>query len=149
MKIMASIAVWCLALEAQTAAPAPLTVSAVRHWNQNSVTRIAVEISGSFTYKTDRLHNPERVYYDIPNSKPIINAKRFYSEDLTDAFIKRIRVAETQPGVTRVVLDLTGPAEISVSQLANPDRLIVDLRSKGPATSASAAPTMEPSATGP
>jgi N-acetylmuramoyl-L-alanine amidase len=41
-------------------------------------------------------------------------------------------------------LDLTGPAEISVSQLANPDRLIVDLRSKGPATSASAAPTMEP-----
>lgn len=139
MKLAAAIAV-CLALEAQSPASSPLTISAARHWNQGSVTRVAVEISGSFTYKTDRLHNPERVYYDIPNSKPLINAKHYYSEDLTDAFVKRIRVAETQPGVTRVVLDLTGPVDISVSQLVNPDRLIVDLRSKGPLTISSAPP---------
>src|SRR5215469_15359537 len=98
MKLSAAIAI-CLALEAQTSAP-PLSVSAVRHITQNNVTRIAIEISGAFTYKSDRLHNPERVYYDIPNSRPTMNARHFFSEDLTDAFVKRIRVAETQPTVT-------------------------------------------------
>ncbi len=159
MKLTMAIA-FCVALEAQTSQP--LAVLSVRHWTQNSVTRVAVEISGSFTYRTDRLHNPERVYYDIPNSKPTMNARRIFSEDLTDAFVKRIRVAETQPGLTRVVLDLTGPAEITVSQLANPDRLIVDLRAAGtapatlppaismpPAPPPAMAPASGPSASGP
>ena len=133
MRTAAAILISCTALAAQNNTGTTLSVSAVRHWTQSNVTRIAVEVSGTFTYKSDRLHNPERVYYDIPNSKPSMNPKRFYSEDLTDAFVKRIRVAETQPGTTRVVLDLTGPVDISTSQLANPERLIVDLRPVGAA----------------
>ena len=146
MRTAAAILVSCTALAAQNNSPAPLSVSAVRHWTQSNVTRVAVEVSGTFTYKSDRLHNPERVYYDIPNSKPSMNPKRFYSEDLTDSFVKRIRVAETQPGTTRVVLDLTGPVEISTSQLANPERLIVDLRPVGapPVTASSLPPVSVP-----
>src|SRR5207249_3839189 len=40
------------------------------------------------------------------------------------------RVAETQPGVTRVVLDLENNAEFMASQLSNPDRLMIELRLK-------------------
>ena len=47
-----------------------------------------------------------------------------------DALLKQIRVAETHPGVTRVVLDLEGRAEFTASQLANPERLMIELRLK-------------------
>ena len=47
-----------------------------------------------------------------------------------DALVKQIRVAETQPGVTRVVLDLEQHAEFTASQLSNPDRLMIEVRLK-------------------
>ena len=53
-----------------------------------------------------------------------------------DALLKQIRVAETQPGVTRVVLDLEQHAEFTASQLSSPDRLMIELRAEGPARSA-------------
>jgi hypothetical protein len=46
-----------------------------------------------------------------------------------DALLKQIRMAHAQPGVTRVVLDLAQPVEFIASQLSNPDRMMIDLRS--------------------
>jgi N-acetylmuramoyl-L-alanine amidase len=54
--------------------------------------------------------------------------------------LKQIRIAETQQD-TRVVFDLEGPMEVSASQLANPARLIVELR---PMPTGSPAPTAAP-----
>jgi hypothetical protein len=34
------------------------------------VTRVAIEVSGEFQYRSDRLHNPERIYFDILNARP-------------------------------------------------------------------------------
>ncbi len=122
-----------------------LTISAVRHWNAAGATRVAIEVSGEFEYRTDRLHDPERVYYDILDSRPKFNGKRLYTEDLNDPFVKRIRVAETTPGVTRIVLDLTGSVDANASIISSPNRLIVELRgsttpitTSAPATVASA-----------
>ena len=113
---------------AQTAHPGTHNVSAVRHWSTAGTTRIAIEVSGEFEYRSDRLHNPERVYYDILNARPRFDGKRLYTEDLDDPFVKRIRVAETTPGVTRIVFDLAGDTDVSASILSSPDRLIVELR---------------------
>lgn len=129
---------------AQTGRP-QLTISAVRHFNGAGATRIAIEVSGEFQYRTDHLHDPERVYYDILNSRPKFDGKRIYTEDLKDPFVKRIRVAETTPGVTRIVLDLTGPADANASILSSPDRLIVELRpSTAPATTTTSPGTGAP-----
>src|SRR5580700_665677 len=106
MKPIAALAVAVTALWAQTGKPAPHNVTAVRHWSLSNVTRVAVEVSGEFEYRSDRLTNPDRVYYDILNSRPKFDARRLFTEDLDDPFVKRIRVAETTPGVTRVVLEL-------------------------------------------
>ena len=101
---------------------------AVRHWSLGDMTRVSVEVSGQFTVTTDHLHNPERVYFDLPNVRPSINSKRLYTEQIDDKLVSRIRVAETQPGVTRVVLDLTGPVEVTHSELVKPDRLMIEVR---------------------
>src|SRR4029079_2841983 len=91
-------------------------------------TRIAIEISGEFQYRSERLHNPERVFFDIRNAKPALGNGKPGVTSVDDKLVKRIRLAETQPGETRIVLDLTGQSEMTASQLANPDRLMIELR---------------------
>ncbi|HUK19200.1 MAG TPA: N-acetylmuramoyl-L-alanine amidase [Bryobacteraceae bacterium] len=135
MKTPAALVVFALISAAQTERGPLNSVTAVRHWSTADVTRVAVEVTGSFLFRTDRLHGPERVYFDILDAIPHINSRRSYTENLDDVLLKRIRVAETAPGVTRVVLDVADGAEVHTSQLANPNRLIVELRmGGGPAT---------------
>lgn len=123
-------------LAAQTERPAPRSVTAVRHWTLADVTRVAVEVSGSFTFMTEHLHDPERVYFDIPDARSRIDSKRLYTEQVDDKLLKRIRVAESRPGVTRIVLDLADSVETTTSQLTNPDRLIIELKKSLPGTTA-------------
>jgi N-acetylmuramoyl-L-alanine amidase len=132
MKAIAVLAVSVTLLMGQSDQPAPKaaphTVVAVRHWSLSDVTRVAVEVSGPFEFRTDRLHNPERVYFDIPNSHPRIDSRRIYTEEINDQLLQRIRVAETSRETTRVVLDLMGNVDATTSTLTNPNRLIVELR---------------------
>jgi pilus assembly protein CpaC len=129
-------AVLFLIVAARLAAAAPREpvrfVTAVRHWSLSDTTRVAVEISGDFEFRSARAHNPERVYFDIPNCEPKVAPRQWYTETLEDPLAKRIRVAEHAPGITRVVIELADRTEVSTSQLANPNRLIVALHA-GPA----------------
>jgi len=105
-------------------------VTAVRFWSLGEVTRVAIEVSADFRYKSDRLENPDRLFFDIQGARPAMVAKGMHVIPVGDAILKQIRVAETQPGVTRVVLDLEKRAEFTASQLAGPDRLMIELRAK-------------------
>jgi N-acetylmuramoyl-L-alanine amidase len=110
-----------------------LQVTAVRSWSLSEATRVVIEVSGEFEFHAERAHNPERIFFDVRGARPYINHHRFYSENVDDKLVKKVRVAETQAGVTRVVLDLQGAADYSATQLSNPDRLVVELRTKGAA----------------
>jgi N-acetylmuramoyl-L-alanine amidase len=103
-------------------------VTAVRHWSLANTTRIAIEITGEVHYRSDRVQNPDRIFFDFTGARPRIDGHRVFSDEVNDKLLKRIRVAETAPGVTRVVLDLESAAEFTVSRLDNPDRLIIELR---------------------
>jgi N-acetylmuramoyl-L-alanine amidase len=148
MKSIAAIALCVPLLQAQGERSATRLVTAVRNWQTGEVTRIAIEVSGDFEFRTDRLYNPDRVYFDILNAKPrSSDGRRAWSSDLDDKLVKRVRVAETTPGVTRIVLDLSGPAEISTSQLSSPARLMVELKRGAapaiPTETIAAAPAMK------
>lgn len=142
MKLFAALTVLVPLLAAQTERAPLLSVSAIRHWSTGDVTRVAVEVSGDFQFRSDRLHNPERVYFDIFKSRPRIGPKRFYSEEIDDKLVQRVRVAETTPGTTRIVLELGPGAEISTSQLRAPNRLMIELRAM--ASTATPAPAITP-----
>jgi N-acetylmuramoyl-L-alanine amidase len=140
MKLVTTFAILAGTLAGQSARPTLLSVTAVRHWSLPDVTRIAVEVSGEFQIRTDRLHNPERVYYDILASRPHIDSRRLYDEQVDDRYVKSIRVRENTIGVTRIVLDLTGAVEATSSQLINPNRLIIELRAQTPVTATATVP---------
>ncbi|HTX37283.1 MAG TPA: N-acetylmuramoyl-L-alanine amidase [Bryobacteraceae bacterium] len=129
MKRLAALAITMTLMGAQDRGVR--SVTAVRHWTLGDVTRVAVEVSADFKYHTDRLQNPDRVYFDIMNARPRIGEHPLFSESLDDPRVKRLRVAETTPGVTRIVLDLAGSVQVTTTQLANPDRLMIEVRSAG------------------
>ena len=117
-------------LSAQTATQV-LQVSDVRFWTLNGTTRVAIETTGEFHYKSDHIPNPERLFFDIVGATLKNPGRRIQIKQVNDKLLKRIRIAENVPGVTRVVLDLETNVEFTASQLSNPDRLIVELRPAG------------------
>jgi N-acetylmuramoyl-L-alanine amidase len=133
---LAVVAVVCL--DVPCSGQAARKVTAVRFWSAGDTTRVAVEVSEEFKYKSDSLETPPRLFFDVQGAKPSIAQKTI---PVGDHLLKQIRVAETQPGTTRIVLDLEQNADFTASQLSNPERLMIELRTKGtkpPATAATA-----------
>jgi len=95
------------------------------------VTRIAIEATGQFDFHSDRLPNPDRLFFDLPDTKPDLERRGVNVIPVHDRYLKQIRVAETQHGVTRIVLDLATVSSFTTETLANPDRLIIELRTPG------------------
>ena len=106
-------------------------VTAVRFWSAGDTTRVAVEVSGEFKYKYDSLDTPPRLFFDVQDSRPAMVHKTIA---VGDHLLKQIRIAETQPGTTRIVLDLEQGADFTASQLSNPERLMMELHAKGAKT---------------
>jgi N-acetylmuramoyl-L-alanine amidase len=120
-----------------------LEVTAVRFWTLPEATRIAIETNGEFRFRSDKLENPDRIFFDLLGARPRMGVKGVHVTPVGDKLLKRIRVAETQPGMTRIVLDLEMAAVDYVSsQLSNPDRLVIELRAVGshPVTTSHPAP---------
>jgi len=111
-------------------------VTAVRFWSAGDTTRVAVEVSGEFKYKSDNLETPPRLFFDVQDARPSMAQKTI---PVGDHLLKQIRIAETQPGTTRIVLDLEQNADFTASQLSNPERLMIELRAKGAKTSTTTA----------
>ncbi|MEO7652644.1 MAG: N-acetylmuramoyl-L-alanine amidase [Bryobacteraceae bacterium] len=111
-----------------------LVVTAVRFWSLSDVTRVAIETNGAFRYRSDKLNKPERIFFDLLGTTPRMGRRGIHTTNVGDRLLKRIRVAETQPGMTRVVFDLESSVEFTASQLTNPERLMIELRAaKSPA----------------
>jgi N-acetylmuramoyl-L-alanine amidase len=138
VSLLAVTPVVCLA---QSAANPSAKVTAVRFWSTGETTRVAVEVSAEFKYKSDHLDNPPRLFFDVQGAKPVMAQK---SIPVGDRTLKQIRIAETQRGVTRIVLDLEQESDFTASQLSNPERLMIELRPKARNTGESSETRSEP-----
>jgi N-acetylmuramoyl-L-alanine amidase len=103
-------------------------VTGVRFWSLEHATRVAVEVNSDFGYRWDRLANPDRIFFDIVGVRPSRIPKGIETILVSDPRVEKIRIAETVPGTTRIVLDLAVPGEFSASRLLNPNRLIIEVR---------------------
>ena len=113
---------------------AGLTVSAVKFWSLGNSTRIAIEVSDEFSYRKDRLENPDRMFVDIIGAQPRIEGaapKGQHVIPVNDKFVKQIRVAEPKSGTTRVVVDLEPGVDCVTSQLSEPNRMMIEVTFPG------------------
>lgn len=108
----------------------PVQVTAVRHWSAAGSTTVSIDLEGAVQYEAHRLNAPERIYVDLPDTflAPGVSVKPM---DVKDGLVDRIRVAQSQPGMTRVVLEIKQGATYSVSLEHNPYRLVIEVTSPG------------------
>ena len=104
-------------------------MTGVRHWSTPDYTRIAIDVEKEVKFGSQRLANPDRIYFDLRDTKlaSTLVGKTF---DVDDGFLKKIRAAEFQPGRTRIVLEVDELASYDAFLLPNPYRLIIDIHGK-------------------
>jgi N-acetylmuramoyl-L-alanine amidase len=109
-------------------------VTGLRHWSTPDYTRIAIDLENEVKYSSERIANPNRIYFDLKDTRlsSILKGKTF---DVDDGYLKKIRVAQFAPGLSRVVLEVGDDvSEYSAFLLPNPYRLVIDIHGKKPAT---------------
>jgi N-acetylmuramoyl-L-alanine amidase len=106
-------------------------VTGIRHWSTPDYTRVAIDVDSEVKYEAGRVPDPDRIFFDLPNTKlaSFLVGKSF---DVQDGFLKKIRVAQYQPGYTRVVLEVADVSDYSAFILPNPYRLIIDVHGRQP-----------------
>jgi type IV pilus assembly protein PilQ len=107
------------------AAPAPVPAVAEKPLPRASTLRrigttstasgVAVRITGDgqLQYKAFRLDNPPRVVVDLEGVR---NAVKDNSVTVDDSIVQRVRAAQFQPGVARVVVDLSKKADYRIDR---------------------------------
>ncbi|MGA8429483.1 MAG: N-acetylmuramoyl-L-alanine amidase [Candidatus Sulfotelmatobacter sp.] len=112
------------------ATPAKLPrVTRIRHWSTPDYTRVAIDLEGEIQFGSRRIAHPERIFFDLRDTK-LASTLVGKSFDVDDGFLKKIRVAQFQPGRTRVVLEVADLSEYDAFLIPNPYRLIIDIHGK-------------------
>jgi N-acetylmuramoyl-L-alanine amidase len=111
--------------------PGLALVTGIRYWSTRDYTRVAIDVDSEVKYEAGRVPDPDRIFFDLSDTK-LSSAVGRKSFDVQDSFLKKIRVAQYQPGLTRVVLDVADVSDYSVFLLPNPYRLIVDVHGRQP-----------------
>jgi N-acetylmuramoyl-L-alanine amidase len=108
-------------------------VTSIRHWSTPDYTRVAIDVEQEIKFESQRISSPDRIFFDLRDTKlaSTLVGKTF---DVDDGFLKKIRVAQYQPGRTRVVLEVDDLSEYNYFMLPNPYRLIIDIHGKKSAT---------------
>ena len=120
--------------DAQPSAPKKAAlprVTGIRHWSTADYTRVAIDVDAEVKYQAGRVPDPDRIFFDLPDTR-LASTLVGKSFDVQDGFLKKIRVAQYQPGSTRVVLEVDDVAEYSAFLLPNPYRLIIDIHGRDP-----------------
>jgi N-acetylmuramoyl-L-alanine amidase len=104
-------------------------VTGVRHWSTPDYTRVAIDVEQEVKFGSQRISHPDRIFFDLRDTKlaSTLVGKTF---DVDDGFLKKIRVAEFQPGKTRIVLEVDDLASYDAFLLPDPYRLIIDIHGK-------------------
>jgi N-acetylmuramoyl-L-alanine amidase len=106
-------------------------VTGIRHWSTPDYTRVAIDLEQEVKYEAGRVSNPDRIFFDLHDTKlaSTLAGKTF---DVSDSFLRRVRVAQFQKGMVRVVLEVDAVSDYSAFLLPNPYRLIIDIHGRKP-----------------
>ena len=132
------LAAWPDWVLAQTATPAvkPARLTVVRSVSRTPLPRgerITIELSDEVSYVSERIPNPDRVYFDfkmatVPST--VVGAVHALG---ASPLIPAIRIARHSDEVTRLVLALGGNARHSAFPMYAPFRLVIDVEGPAPA----------------
>ncbi len=89
---------------------------------------VLIELEDSVQYVSGRIANPDRIYFDLHAARLHPNVARG-NVQVSGNLLSKVRVAQNQAGVVRVVLDVNGVQDYAASLLKKPTRLVIELYS--------------------
>ncbi len=104
-------------------------VTNIRHWSSPDYSRVAIDLERDVKFESQRIDHPERIFFDLldANLASTLLGKTF---EVDDGLLKKIRVAQFQPGKARIVLEVADRSDYDTFLLTNPSRLVVDIHGK-------------------
>ena len=113
------------------------SVRAVQHSYRPDYTEIGIELRSAVLLHAAHLHAPERVYFDLADSKqaqrPKGRLKSRREVPVNDARVAGVRAVRWESGAVRVVVDLKRPCEYSYRLSSGPPSLLIlELRTHVP-----------------
>jgi N-acetylmuramoyl-L-alanine amidase len=100
----------------------------IRYWSSQGYTRVIVELSHPVEFVKKRLINPDRLYFDLRNTKIIKEVQN--NLPVGDGILRSVRAGQYDPDTVRVVLDLETMDDFSAYILDDPTKLIIDVNAK-------------------
>jgi len=114
-------------------------VTAVEHQTAGDRILVVVHFDRPVRFVEGTAIDPYRIFFDLQATRPAESLAA--KTAVGDPILRDIRVAQYQPGITRVVLDMGQAAPYLATFLADPPRLMVEIsRTSGSAQTRLAAP---------
>ncbi len=117
----------CILLLAPSFSPAENTVDItdVSYWSYPDYTRVVITLSDSADFIKKQLSNPDRLFFDIRNSRIKKELKAILPVD--NGMLKSVRAAQFNKDTVRVVLDLDKVKDYKVISIGDPVQIIIDV----------------------
>jgi len=97
----------------------------LKHWTSKGYTRVVVDLSAPVEFSKNRISNPDRLYFDLKNSR--ISKEIKTTLPVGDGILKTVRAGQFNQDTVRVVLDLEEIKEFKVFVLEDPAKLVIDV----------------------
>ncbi|RJQ38813.1 MAG: N-acetylmuramoyl-L-alanine amidase [Nitrospiraceae bacterium] len=108
----------------------PVEVKHIRQWSSKGYTRVVVELSAPVEFSNKRISNPDRLYFDLKNTK--ISKEINNALPVGDGILKTVRAGQFNQDTVRVVLDLEEIRDFKAFILEEPPKLIIDVYGRKP-----------------
>jgi len=106
-------------------------LTSVRHWSTPDYTRIAIGLEREVQSRLSASRTPKAGFsFSILAQYNLTHRLLGKDFDVDDGLLTKIRVAQFQPGKSRIVLEVGDGSDYRTSVLTDPPRLIIDIRSK-------------------
>ena len=111
-------------------------LTGVRHYSDPTHTRVVLDLDRSVQFQTGEVHQPERLFIDLQgvDEPGYLDGAEFLGHEQVVAIeggaVARVRIALTQPGVVRVVMDFSDSGHYTLFTLGSegePFRIVVDV----------------------
>jgi N-acetylmuramoyl-L-alanine amidase len=102
----------------------------VRFWKSQEYIRFVFDLSKPVEFTSGKLSNPERLFFDLKNTKLAAGLKRVV--DANSEYVKGVRLGQFDLNTVRVVFDFSSQSyNFKILNLEDPARLVIDIFGSG------------------
>ena len=123
----------CSPAPCSSSAAEQIDVTDIRYWSYPDYTRVVISLTSTPDYSRNRLANPDRLYFDIKNSRLKKELQKTIA--VGNGMLKTVRAGQFSDSTVRVVIDLDKMTNYKILTMDDPVRLIIDIYGKKQAAS--------------